>query len=171
MDKEKSWIGVDLDGTLAYHNKFRGYDHIGKPIPIMLYRVKKWVEKGYRVKVVTARASDPDAIPVVRSWLKKHGLGNLEITNQKDYDMIELWDDRAVRVMSNTGNPIIYPSVLGLPLAPLVEFDEVYLNNSRSKRMPAYIKGEKLTPQKRPNLFVRMFMAMSGKKTANTKRK
>jgi hypothetical protein len=164
MDKEKSWIGVDLDGTLAYHNKFRGIDHIGKPIPIMLYRVKKWIEKGYHVRVVTARASDPEAIPAVRAWLKKHGLGDLQITNQKDYDMIELWDDRAVRVMSNTGNPIIYPSVLGLPVAPLVEFDEVYLKNTRSKRTPAYIKGEKLTPLKKPNLFVRMFGKMFGGK-------
>jgi hypothetical protein len=144
MDKEKSWIGVDLDGTLAYHNKFRGIDHIGKPIPIMLYRVRKWIEKGYRVKIVTARASDPEAIPAVELWLKKHGLEGLEVTNEKDYDMVELWDDRAVRVMCNTGNPVIYPSVLGLPRAPLVEFDEVYLKDSKSKKLPAYVKGEKL---------------------------
>lgn len=161
MDKDKAWIGVDLDGTLAYHNKFRGPDYIGKPIPIMLYRVRKWIEKGYRVKIVTARASDPEAIPAVEAWLKKHGLGDLEVTNQKDYDMVELWDDRAVRVMANTGNPVIYPSVLGLPRAPLVEFDEVYLKNHKSKRTPAYVRGEKLTPERRPNWFQRLFRKRS----------
>jgi hypothetical protein len=148
MDKDKSWIGVDLDGTLAYFNKYRGPEHIGKPIPIMLYRVKKWIEKGYRVKILTARASDPESIPHVKLWLKKHGLGDLEVTNQKDFDMIEMWDDRAVRVMCNTGNPIIYPSVLGLPRAPLAEFDEVYLGNKKNGRTPAYIKGEKLLSKK-----------------------
>lgn len=169
MDKDKSWIGVDLDGTLAYHNKFRGIDYIGKPIPIMLYRVKRWIEKGYTVKIVTARASDPEAIPPVKAWLKKHGLGELEVTNEKDYDMVELWDDRAVRVMCNTGNPIIYPSVLGLPRAPLVEFDEVYLQKNNSKRTPAYIKGEKLTQEKKPNPFFSFFSKL-GKKKQNAPR-
>ncbi len=164
MDKNKAWIGVDLDGTLAYHNKFRGADHIGKPIPIMLYRVRKWVEKGYTIKIVTARASEPEHIPPVKAWLKKYGLEELEVTSSKDYDMLELWDDRAVRVMANTGNPIIYPSVLGLPRAPLVEFDEVYLNKNKSKRTPAYIKGEKLTAEKMPNAFQRFFGKLFGKK-------
>ena len=37
------------------------------------------------------------AIPPIREWLKKHGLPELEITNAKDMDMIELWDDRVFR--------------------------------------------------------------------------
>ena len=164
MDKDKSWIGVDLDGTLAYHNKFRGLDYIGKPIPIMLYRVKKWIEKGYRVKIVTARASDPQAIPAVEAWLKKQGLEGLEITNEKDYDMVELWDDRAVRVLCNTGNPIGYPSALGLPRAPLAEFDEVYLQKNQNKRTPAYVKGEKITTQERPSGIAAFFSKLFGKK-------
>ena len=61
----------------------------------------------YCVKIVTARAQDPDqAIPPIREWLKKHGLPELEITNAKDMDMIELWDDRCVQVVPNTGNPV-----------------------------------------------------------------
>ena len=65
------------------------------------------IELGYRVKILTARAQDPDlAIPPIREWLKKHGLPELEITNAKDMDMIELWDDRCVQVVPNTGNPI-----------------------------------------------------------------
>jgi hypothetical protein len=33
-------------------------------------------------------------------------LPDLEVTNAKDMDMIELWDDRAVQVIPNTGNPV-----------------------------------------------------------------
>jgi len=62
---------------------------------------------GYRVKIVTARAEQPDlAIPPILDWLEKHGLPQLEVTNAKDMDMIELWDDRCVQVIPNTGNPV-----------------------------------------------------------------
>ena len=78
------WIGVDLDGTLAQADPWQGFEHIGKPIPNMMKRVKIWLELGYRVKIVR-RAQEPDqAIPPIREWLKKHGLPELEITNAKD---------------------------------------------------------------------------------------
>lgn len=50
-----SWIGVDLDGTLAYYDGWKGEHHIGDPIPEMLDRVKGWLEQGYEVRIVTAR--------------------------------------------------------------------------------------------------------------------
>ena len=28
---EKGWIGVDLDGTLAHYDKWRGVEHVGDP--------------------------------------------------------------------------------------------------------------------------------------------
>ena len=40
------WIGVDLDGTLAYYDGWQGIDHIGEPILPMLNRVTKWLEQG-----------------------------------------------------------------------------------------------------------------------------
>jgi len=100
------WIGVDLDGTLAVHTSWKGDDHIGEPIPAMMERVQKWIKQGKTVKIFTARANNPKAIPYVKKWLKKHGLGQLEVTNIKDQGMIELWDDRAVRVEKNTGKRI-----------------------------------------------------------------
>ena len=107
-DSESSqWIGVDLDGTLAVAQPWQGFDHIGKPVPNMMKRLKIWIEMGYRVKIVTARAQNAElAIPPIRNWLNKHGLPDLEITNAKDMDMIELWDDRCVQVIPNTGNPV-----------------------------------------------------------------
>jgi len=99
------WIGVDLDGCLAVYNGWGGICSIGEPVPKMVARVKEWLRQGYRVKIMTARASDPDpdAIPTIRAWSLKHLGVELEVTATKDYEMISLWDDRAVRVYQNTG--------------------------------------------------------------------
>lgn len=96
-------ILCDLDGTLAhYHGTL---NTIGDPIPEMYMRVKKWLEQGYNVKVFTARASVPELIPPIREWLDKHDLMEVGITNSKDFDVIEIWDDRAIEVVHNLGIP------------------------------------------------------------------
>lgn len=97
------WIGVDLDATLAEYDGWRGPDHIGKPIPAMLERVKEWLDKGIEVKIFTARASVAEQIQAVHAWCVTHVGRPLEITNVKDFGMVELWDDRAVQVVPNTG--------------------------------------------------------------------
>lgn len=98
------WIGVDLDGTLArYEPGSFDENNVGVPVPLMVERVKEWVAQGKEVRVFTARATDPAAIPVVASWVKKHIGADLVVTNVKDYDMVELWDDRAVQVIRNEG--------------------------------------------------------------------
>lgn len=35
----KGWIGVDLDGTLAFYERWIDELHIGEPIPLILARV------------------------------------------------------------------------------------------------------------------------------------
>lgn len=45
-------------------------------------------------------------IAPVREWLRKHGLGDLEVTNMKDFDMELLFDDRCRQVETNTGRII-----------------------------------------------------------------
>lgn len=102
------WIGVDLDGTLAHYDGWKGIEHIGEPIPNMMDRVRRWIEEGKTVKIFTARIHTPEALPHIVQWMRKHGLPHLEITNVKDFGMIELWDDRAVQVEANTGNPVGY---------------------------------------------------------------
>ena len=98
------WIGVDLDGTLAHFGEWKGIDHIGTPVPKMMDRVKKWLQEGKKVKIFTARACRGEAgIKPVREWLKAFGLPELEITNEKDFGMIDLWDDRCTQVIPNTG--------------------------------------------------------------------
>ncbi len=104
------WIGVDLDGTLAHYEGWQGETHIGAPISAMVERVKRWLGKGYEVRIFTARVSHPDqaaaAADAIKAWCLDHIGVALPITNVKDYAMIELWDDRAVQVVRNTGEPV-----------------------------------------------------------------
>lgn len=103
------WIGVDLDGTLAFYDHWRGIDHIGDPIPAMITRIRTWLAEGKVVKIFTARVSTADeeekraVIQHIHAWLQRHGLPPLEVTNVKDFGMIELWDDRAMQVIPNSG--------------------------------------------------------------------
>ena len=102
----ESWIGVDLDGTLADDSKLSWYGmgFIGEPVPAMLERVRDWLKDETIVKIVTARVSIPGQEELIHAWLEKHGLPKLIVTNAKDFNMIELWDDRCVAVERNTGN-------------------------------------------------------------------
>jgi hypothetical protein len=106
--KKGECIAVDLDGTLAYYTEWKGIEHIGEPIPAMLARIKLWLEQGISVKILTARATDIKSIRYIEDWLEEHGIGGLEITNKKTPDIKQIWDDRAVQVIPNTGQPIQY---------------------------------------------------------------
>jgi hypothetical protein len=99
------WIGVDLDGTLAKYNGWQGELHIGEPIQPMIIRIKAWLQAGVKVKIFTARVSNnaETVTEVINTWCLEHIGEILPVTNQKDYAMIELWDDRCVRVIPNTG--------------------------------------------------------------------
>lgn len=111
------WIGVDLDGTLAHYDGWKGPTHIGEPIPAMLERVKKWLSEGKDVRIFTARvyADSHDSVrkddamyarTAIQRWCRKYIGQQLLVTCIKDYGMIELWDDRAVQVIPNTGQPV-----------------------------------------------------------------
>jgi hypothetical protein len=102
-DEKKGWIGVDLDGTLAFYDGWKGEENIGYPISLMKGRVLDFIEKGLIVKIFTARAGSETGIVAVKKWLKTNGFPDLEVTDKKDYGMIRLYDDRAVHVEENTG--------------------------------------------------------------------
>ena len=111
------WIGVDLDGTLAHYEGWVSIDHIGKPVAPMIQRVQQWLADGKTVKIFTARIHGhgkpiigggvADVKTPIEEWCKKHIGRVLEITNVKDFGMIELWDDRAVQVQLNAGLPVV----------------------------------------------------------------
>jgi len=103
------WYGFDLDGTLAFYDHWRGEDHIGPPIPRIQHRVLDLLNAGHEVRIVTARVShDPEgrARRAIEAWCVEHLGRVIPITNSKDYGMIELWDDRCVQVVPNTGERV-----------------------------------------------------------------
>lgn len=107
------WIGVDLDGTLAEYSGWKGPTHIGAPIPKMVARVKKWLEEGREVRIFTARVYPGGRVTIeelaaveraIEQWSEEQFGKVLRTTYCKDYGMVELWDDRAVQVIPNTGD-------------------------------------------------------------------
>ncbi len=101
------WVGVDLDGTLAHYDGYKGDDVIGEPIEPMVKRVKQMLYDGVEVRLFTARQPHP----AIRKWCKLHLGKVLQITNVKDPGMIALYDDRAVSVVRNKGVPFSEASV------------------------------------------------------------
>lgn len=126
-----SWIGVDLDGTLAMYEGWKGPTHIGEPIPRMITRMLEWKRKNQEVRIFTARCFplmyvqanySPDwypatydqtiakqAVEAIRAWCKENLGQYYAITCIKDYSMWQLWDDRAVQVEQNTGRRMDEP--------------------------------------------------------------
>ena len=97
---------VDLDATLAHYDGWKGEDHIGTPIPKMIERVREWLVKGDEVVIFTARVHNGEhAVKVIEDWCEEHIGTVLEVTNVKRPEFSDFWDDRAVRVDANTGEP------------------------------------------------------------------
>jgi hypothetical protein len=100
------WVGVDLDGTLSRTDNDGHFEPpypLGEPVPEMLETVKSLLAAGIKVKIFSARACEPGNIPIVQDWAERQGLGRLEVTNVKDYDLIRYYDDRAIQVLENEG--------------------------------------------------------------------
>lgn len=107
QNKDRIWVGFDLDGTLANTITPTGnLASVGEPVPEMVERLRGYLEKGARVKIFTARAGYPGQKKIIEHWLRENGLPDLEITATKDYDMSHFYDDRAFRVLKNTGQII-----------------------------------------------------------------
>lgn len=111
-----TYIGVDLDGTLADHQFV--WPDIGRPVPAVVARVRALLAGGQQVRVVTARAQtkgcgnyqptrppemDWDQVNRIWAWCEEHLGQRIPVQFWKDYEMLELWDDRAVAVERDTG--------------------------------------------------------------------
>ena len=113
---------VDLDGTLAFWDTWRGGNHIGEPIEAMADKVRAWLVAGDRVVIYTARAcswndfpwAEPDdnpitdraaAIRIVQDWTEKHFGQRLEVVGGKGpWD--HAYDDKTYRIVRNTGKTV-----------------------------------------------------------------
>ncbi len=106
------WVGVDLDGTLSRDDNEGHFEPpypLGEPITEMIQMVKSLLSAGITVKIFSARACERGNIPTIQDWAERHGLGRLEVTNQKDYDLIRYYDDRAIQVVPNKGKSVRAP--------------------------------------------------------------
>ena len=109
----RKWTGVDLDGTLIKYKGWQGIDQFGDPVPKMVERVKAWKAMGKDVRVFTARIcpqqkqTDIDLfLRTYTHWCFQVFGEQLPVTCTKDFWMEDLWDDRCVSVVPNTGIPL-----------------------------------------------------------------
>ena len=115
----KGWIGVDFDGTLAVSVTKQWDGPLGPPIPLMVTRVKEWLAQEIEVRIFTARVSprhkdgslqDITALLLIKEriadWCEEHVGQRLECTCEKDHNIIQLWDDKAVQVVRDTGEKV-----------------------------------------------------------------
>jgi hypothetical protein len=113
-DYDGGWVGVDLDGTLAVVDERRPYDPacIGNPIEPIVRRVRYLLSRGVDVRIFTARVASDRGQDIsvsrraIESWCLTYLGVVLPITCAKDYLMKELWDDRAIQIISNEGIPV-----------------------------------------------------------------
>lgn len=113
---EEAWIGVDLDGTLIKQDLENWNPEVISDdlIEPMAERIRIWLKNGMKVKIMTARVGGYKRncihVSIVRriieDWTEKHFGKRLEVTCEKDYGMIQLWDDRAIQVVLNTGERV-----------------------------------------------------------------
>jgi hypothetical protein len=103
---------IDLDGTLAVEDPWMSPFIIGKPIPDMIKKVKRWIANGDCCIIFTARITpsvkygipedNSEVIKAIERWCLEHLGTVLPVTNIKGH-FDTLYDDRASRVIKNSG--------------------------------------------------------------------
>ena len=118
----KRIIAVDLDGTLAHYDGWKGIEHIGPVIPEVANAMERAQAEGAEVHLFTARVSDPEdaaeAHQVISKWAEANNFNFASITAVKHKFFTEFWDDRAIQVIKNTGEFVMYSDethMSGLP--------------------------------------------------------
>jgi hypothetical protein len=110
---DQNMVGVDLDRTLAKF-KEQNWDEykpgqIGEPIPLMVERVRKHMDQGDEIVIITARVHPwkgdeaEEARKSIQEWCMNIFGQAFEVTCMKHPRMHTIYDDRAVTVEPNTG--------------------------------------------------------------------
>lgn len=104
---------VDFDKTLAEFN-LNGAEYVpgktGNPIPKMVNRVRRWLEEGDEIIILTARmwsGKSADILALEKRGIEKFCIDNFgqifEVTSEKSPHIDFIYDDKAIRVEENTG--------------------------------------------------------------------
>ena len=97
-------LAIDMDGTLAHENKWRGIGHFGEPINETVNDLLRERENGARIIIHTCRINGTKKFPMswqkknIERWLKHHNIPYDEIwTGRGKPEADEYWDNKAVR--------------------------------------------------------------------------
>jgi hypothetical protein len=99
-DEKKTWVCVDLDGTLL--TKYEGGGEFGKPIDGAAEAMQKMLDKGWRVSIFTTRAyfheeiGDESWVAAVEDYLKECGIPYSDVITGVKPPAHAFIDDRAV---------------------------------------------------------------------------
>lgn len=116
----RGWVGFDLDGTLIKHCTQEEVVRyiLGEPIAEVVQLMHKEKANGYELKIFTARVSmgcNPlehtmarrifviKQTKAIQEWSKIKFGEIYDVTCQKDFNCIRIYDDRAMRVICDTG--------------------------------------------------------------------
>lgn len=117
------WVGFDLDGTIIPHgNNDDVINHriIGEPYAEIVQLIHKHKAEGHEIKIFTARVSlgcgyDMSNASVDRILFAKQARESIQtyclvyfgeifdVTCEKDFNCVRIYDDRARHVICNTG--------------------------------------------------------------------
>lgn len=94
---------VDFDGTLSSMVD-------GSPIEKVVAKLKEFDAQGVEIRICTARVATKypkehieGHTRFIQQWCLHHIGKAFPVTSEKDYDMVVLFDDRAIAVQTNTG--------------------------------------------------------------------
>lgn len=106
VGKTPGWVvGVDLDGTLAEYDGWKGFLHIGKPRSAVVDVVREEFARGSRIIIHTARVTTisnkiiPQVLEAVRLWLIENSIPFTEIWAGTGKPFCDFYlDDHAVNI-------------------------------------------------------------------------
>lgn len=102
-------IGIDLDGTIAQYDGWRGHTSIGPLLPGAIEFLHELKRRGYQLVLFSARACDIEGRRAIAAYLIENKIMELfeGITHEKLYKFAAFVDDRAIAFKGN------YDVVLG----------------------------------------------------------
>ena len=105
-------IAIDLDGTLAHYDHWRGCEHIGEPLPGAVEFTKLLRDLGFWIAIYSCRnmKGDTQNIQIVSDWLRTRGFYYDEIFLGKKYADWYI-DDKAISCTPQT-DPKAYSRIL-----------------------------------------------------------
>jgi len=117
--KTKGILAVDLDGTLAKEVVPYTPNTIGRPVPLMLKRVKQQLKDGRTVWIFTARMSSTAHTPeqlhknkaLIKAYCKAVIGRTLPVTAEKHPHITEYWDNKSRQVETDTGKFVVQRAV------------------------------------------------------------